>query len=267
MRSRQPGRTSRKSGGDRAAAPARVSHDRAAPAQHVVLTEVARRTLALHHLKEWFGLVVDVDVDELKLIVDRGEAEAVQLEEFAAAPVALVLARKCAPMAPREADGRRAREHLEQLPGERSEGRLPPAVRVLPRRVGPVPQLRVDPRHEHVVVPDLERLHVAVLLPPVRAEPEPLGVDRPVLARFQLVAALHLPRLDEVLDDLLERALGVHLRALLQVEVVGEAVVRRAAEAPLGVRIVHEAARGLLHAVLRLEICKVGSHLVHLLRR
>lgn len=60
-------------------------------------------------------------------------------------------------------------------------------------------------------MPILFRFQIVVLFPAVCADVKFLCVNRLVLVRVDLVAALHFPRLDEVLDDLLERALGMFL--------------------------------------------------------
>mmetsp|Transcript_36422 Transcript_36422/g.74767 ORF Transcript_36422/g.74767 Transcript_36422/m.74767 type:complete len:204 (+) Transcript_36422:363-974(+) len=121
-------------------------------------------------------------------------------------------------------------------------------VRLIPRHAG-VPVLLLAAVRQNIVVPCRNGLLLVVHLPSV-------GPDRPVwgdclpLVDVGLVRRFHLPRLDQILHNLLERTLRMVLRLSLQVEEVGKRVVRRGAEAPFDVRIVHEGSDGLAESLL-----------------
>mmetsp|Transcript_22349 Transcript_22349/g.57246 ORF Transcript_22349/g.57246 Transcript_22349/m.57246 type:complete len:205 (-) Transcript_22349:32-646(-) len=86
-----------------------------------------------------------------------------------------------------------------------------------------------------------------------------------MLVGVRLVAALHLPCFHQVLHDQLQRTLGVRLGPALKELQVGQAVVRRPTEAPLGIRVVHEGPHWLCKPVRGFQLLQLRSTGVHLL--
>mmetsp|Transcript_16299 Transcript_16299/g.65851 ORF Transcript_16299/g.65851 Transcript_16299/m.65851 type:complete len:339 (-) Transcript_16299:97-1113(-) len=199
------------------------------------------RDVAGERLEEGLRVEVELGVAEPERLVDGRDAEAVHLDELARALVpAIVLAREVAPVAPRERDHGRPRKDFEDLPRERREGLVEDVVRLRPRDRRAVPQLLRRTVQQNVVIPDAVRFHAIIGFAAVRRNPKLRGVDAPVAREVELVRALHLPRLDEVLDHLLERAGGVVALLAREVRQVRQRVVGLRAEAPIrGRDVVH----------------------------